>query len=105
MQIEVILVHAQGIEAELLTLPEGATVADAHTASQFSNEAGDAYALWGRKVRPEERLTSGARVEICRALICDPKLVRRERALAQGDIRVITAGRHGGRKHHRVKNP
>lgn len=105
MQIEVILVHAKGLESESLTLADGATVAEAHRASRFASEAGDAYALWGRKVRPEEPLTPGARLEICRALICDPKLVRRERALVQGDIRVITAGRHGGRKHQRVKNP
>ena len=29
---------------------------------------------------------------------CDPKKVRRARAESQGDVRVVTCGRHGGRR-------
>ena len=45
-------------------------------------------------------LHDGDRLEISAPLLVDPKEARRRRAERQGDVRVVTAGRHGGK--HRL---
>lgn len=71
-------------------LPEGATVADALRASglalQFAELANSTVALgvWGRKVRPQQQVQDGDRVELYRPLLVDPKVARRARFEAQG---------------------
>lgn len=40
--------------------------------------------VWGRKARPDQRLHPDDRIELCRALLVDPKLARRERFRKQG---------------------
>ena len=39
-----------------------------------------AFAIFGRRVDPQARLADDDRIEITRALVCDPKLARRKRA-------------------------
>lgn len=99
MHITVVNIGSESIHEYAIELATGATVADALTATQVTLGDGDAVAIYGRKTTLATVLEEGDRIEVARALVCDPKLVRRERARAQGDIRIITAGRHGGRRH------
>ena len=57
----------------------------------------DGLSVYARRVRPEDILQEGDRLEITGALLCDPKAARRRHAEAQGAVRVVTRGRHGGR--------
>ena len=98
VKVSVVAIEAKSIEEFALELREGATVAEAIAAAGLSYNDSDSVALWGRRVTWETVLEDGARVELARALICDPKKVRREHAEAQGDIRVVTKGRHGGKR-------
>jgi uncharacterized protein len=43
-----------------------------------------AFAIWGKKVRPDVLLHEGDRIEITRGLKVDPKIARRERFRKQG---------------------
>lgn len=69
-----------------LSLPEGATVAEALAASGFADafpvvqpwERG--VGIFGRAAEPQARLADGDRVEIYRGLSFDPKESRRRRA-------------------------
>lgn len=72
-----------------LELDAGATVGEA--LRRFSGQAADwpeaalapaAVALYGRIVGPEQVLGEGDRLELLRALRCDPKAARRQRAAA-----------------------
>jgi putative ubiquitin-RnfH superfamily antitoxin RatB of RatAB toxin-antitoxin module len=76
---------AAGIEAVVpVTLPAGATVADAVAASnlvaRFDLPATIAFAIYGQRARPETPLVDGDRVELTRPLIADAKAIRRARA-------------------------
>ncbi len=71
-----------------LTLPAGATVADALAASGLVERHGIDRgavrpAVYGRLVRDDVALRDGDRVEICRPLLVDPKAARRLRAAAR----------------------
>ena len=72
-----------------IELPSGATVDDAVRASGLTergvvvgNEAG--FAIFGRPATGDTVLRDGDRVEITRALLRDPKAVRRDRAARSG---------------------
>jgi putative ubiquitin-RnfH superfamily antitoxin RatB of RatAB toxin-antitoxin module len=73
-----------------LTLPQGATVADALQRSGMgeilANDSthADGLGVWGRKAQPTQVLSEGDRVEIYRPLRVDPKVARRERFQKQG---------------------
>ena len=73
-----------------LSLPQGATVADALQRSGIgeilANDSrhADCLGIWGRKVNPAQTLSDGDRVEIYRPLRVDPKVARRERFQKQG---------------------
>ncbi len=72
-----------------VTLPPGATVADAVARSRFiEHYALDAvhikFAVFGRRTSAEASLVDGDRVEITRPLVADPKESRRQRARSQG---------------------
>ena len=74
-----------GIEALVpVTLPAGATVADAVAASnlvaRFDLPATIAFAIHGQRARPETPLVDGDRVELTRPLVADAKAIRRARA-------------------------
>jgi putative ubiquitin-RnfH superfamily antitoxin RatB of RatAB toxin-antitoxin module len=78
-----------------LTLPPGATVADAVARSGFieryaQDVARLGFAVFGRRAKAGTALVEGDRVEIVRPLVADPKESRRRRAEAQtrpGDAR------------------
>jgi putative ubiquitin-RnfH superfamily antitoxin RatB of RatAB toxin-antitoxin module len=40
--------------------------------------------VWGRRATPGQLLREGDRVEVCRPLLVDPKVARRERFQRQG---------------------
>jgi putative ubiquitin-RnfH superfamily antitoxin RatB of RatAB toxin-antitoxin module len=94
---------APGIEAVVeLTLPAGATVADAANASGLHARFGlvadsIAYAIHGQRAAPGTPLAHGDRVELTRPLIADAKAARRARAAkaqprAQGQRTGTTRG-------------
>ena len=76
-----------------MTLPAGATVADAIARSglieQYHIDRRTVRpAVYGRLVRDDAALRDGDRVEICRPLLVDPKEARRLRAAARERARV-----------------
>lgn len=80
-------------DAVALTLPAGASVADAIARSglalRYRIDLSTARAaIRGRLVRDDAVLRDGDRVEICRPLIVDPKEARRLRADALDRVRV-----------------
>lgn len=82
------------IQTAQLDLPAGATVQAAlqHLAAQSEWQAivasalsGDwTNALWGRKAGLADLLRTGDRLELCRPLLVDPMVARRERFATQG---------------------
>lgn len=75
---------------QVLDLPEGATVSEAVLASGLDGQfpALDWRALtpgvWGKVVGWDRVLQQDDRLELCRALLVDPKVARRERFQRQG---------------------
>jgi putative ubiquitin-RnfH superfamily antitoxin RatB of RatAB toxin-antitoxin module len=73
------------IDEVALTLPPGATVADALAASALAARhpglvlAAHRVGVWGHVHPPTRPLRDGDRVEVYRPLIVDPKEARRER--------------------------
>ena len=93
MSIQVTLVcspAARVVHEELLSLPDDASAQDAVLASRLpaSYPALDWHALqpgvWGRAVTWDGGLKNGDRLELCRGLLVDPKVARRERFARQG---------------------
>jgi uncharacterized protein len=85
-EIVVTVVYAlpdQAIEAEV-RLDEGATVGQAIERSgivaRVPEAAAAAVGIFGRRVRRDEVLVAGDRIEIYRPLIADAKTLRRRRA-------------------------
>ena len=72
-----------------LVLRQGATVADALTASRLqeilpgNSFAGFRIGVWGASVLPDTELRDRDRVEIYRELVADPKQARHQRATQQ----------------------
>lgn len=76
---------APGIEAaEPVSVPAGATVADAVAASglmeRYALAATISYAVHGQRARPDTPLADGDRVELVRPLVADAGAMRRARA-------------------------
>ena len=85
MRVEIVLAVPRAFEAWQLTLPIGATVAQALEAAGFTPEALvmrgiDGLALHGVRTTPEAVLRDGDRIELLRPLVADPKDARRRRA-------------------------
>lgn len=91
MKIRVAVVYAlpEGQTIIELELRQGATVADALTASRIqeilpgNSFAGFRVGVWGAAVLPDAELRDRDRVEIYRELVADPKQARRKRARQQ----------------------
>jgi putative ubiquitin-RnfH superfamily antitoxin RatB of RatAB toxin-antitoxin module len=87
--IEIELAFASPEEQVLiaLSLPDGATIADAIRIADLGvafpqfRFAEMAVGIWGKRVTHEQRLRHGDRVEIYRELVRDPMEARRLRAL------------------------
>lgn len=86
LRIEVVYALPQGEDAVSVTLPSGATAADAVIASgilQRHPEIDPAHhrlGIYGKAVQAGALLGDGDRVEIYRPLLLDPKEARRRRA-------------------------
>ncbi len=98
MHVEVLFVNENGVTAKTVEAEEGASAEAvlALTGEKLSQGAG--LAVFGRRIDRTTALHDGDRLEVAGALVCDPKLVRKARAESQGDVRVVTCGRHGGRR-------
>lgn len=91
LRVEVVYAAApHDVRSIELTLPPGATVADALRASRLlhglSTEAADALqaGVWGRTAALDAHLRDGDRVELTRGLLVDPKEARRQRYRRDG---------------------
>ncbi|WP_374298062.1 RnfH family protein [Sphingomonas sp.] len=82
IHVEVIRAWPRHHESRGLTLPAGATVAQAVAEAAFEGEAPAGLAVFGEAVAPERVLADGDRVELLRPLRLDPKEARRRRAVA-----------------------
>jgi uncharacterized protein len=87
LRVEVIYALPGALDAVRVVLAEGATVRQAIEASGVLSRhpeieiRNQPLGIYGRRVRPEEAVTDGDRVEIYRRLSADPKQARRERAV------------------------
>ncbi|RYF71961.1 MAG: RnfH family protein [Comamonadaceae bacterium] len=78
------------VDEEVLQLREGSTLRDAVMASGLRGRHAllDWEALtpgiWGRPMPWTQHLAAGDRIELCRPLLVDPKVARRERFRQQG---------------------
>lgn len=89
MRIEVVLAMPDRQELIVLDIAVGSTVGDAIEQSEiidrfdgFELDEGK-VGIFGQKASMEQELRAGDRVEIYRALLIDPKELRRQRALKQ----------------------
>ena len=98
MREEVLFVNEAGVMVETVEAPDGAAASEVLGLAGASLPAGAGLAVFGRRIEPSTKLHEGDRLEVAGALVCDPKKVRRARAESQGDVRVVTCGRHGGRR-------
>ncbi len=86
IQVEVVFAEPGRAWTRDLRLPAGATVAQAVAASRLAEErpdvrvADDCLGVFGRRVKPQQVLRDGDRVEVYRPLAMDPKEARRRRA-------------------------
>lgn len=86
MKVTVVLALPQAQPVVELTLPEGATLADALAAAGFTAPSGlEAFdvGIWSRRCPPETVLREGDRVEVYRPLEADAKAQRRSRAASR----------------------
>lgn len=86
MRVEVVYSPApRVVQRRALDLPEGSTVGAAVAASGLLDGVADdvrgalGLSVWGRVQPAEHVLRDRDRVEICRALVVDPKEARRQR--------------------------
>lgn len=102
MQIEVVLVESGEPVRRFVTLPAGATVADAISASgvlqqRLQGLEGLAIAVFGRHEGLTCPLEAGDRIELLAPLTVDPKVARQRRAehrrRESGELRWLP-GRH-----------
>lgn len=86
IRVEVVYAEPGRVWARDLQLPAETTVAQAVAASRLAEErpdirvAEDCLGVFGRRVKPQQVLRDGDRVEVYRPLIMDPKEARRRRA-------------------------
>ncbi len=83
MQIEVLCLEDDGSVTILkVEVAEGATVADALGSLSLGYSPAD-LGMYGFPLAEDQVLTAGNRIEVLRPLLIDPKMARRERAIAQ----------------------
>ncbi|NYF35434.1 RnfH family protein [Stenotrophomonas sp. JAI102] len=81
--VEVVLAWPHRVASRVLTLAEGATVADAVALAAIEgSDRCPAVAVHGLLAKADQRLRDGDRVELLRPLLADPKDNRRRRARA-----------------------
>mgnify|MGYP001544786280 CR=1 FL=1 len=80
VRVEVVRAWPHRHESKSLSLPEGASVADALAASGWNDGDCAGVAVFGVRAMPGQLLVDGDRVEVLRRLQADPKDARRRRA-------------------------
>jgi len=80
VKIEVLSHEADGIRRLTLELSEPATVGSALAAAGLGLDCDARVGMFGRLCSTDEGISEGARVEVYRPLLADPKQVRRQRA-------------------------
>ncbi|MEN5100081.1 RnfH family protein [Stenotrophomonas sp. TWI809] len=81
--VEVVLAWPDRAASRVLSLPEGATIAEAIAVAAIDGSAPcPAVAVHGLLAKPDQVLREGDRVELLRPLLADPKDNRRRRARA-----------------------
>lgn len=92
IRVEVVYALAEKQIVLPLSVPEGTNLRQAVEASGLLREypgldlgGQNKVGIWSRLVKPDAALREGDRVEIYRALIADPKEVRKQRA-AEGKV-------------------
>ncbi|MDP3295467.1 MAG: RnfH family protein [Nevskia sp.] len=80
MKIEVLSHEVRGIRRVTLELPSSATIGSALAAAGLGRDCDARVGIFGRLCGVDEAITEGARVEVYRALLADPKQIRRQRA-------------------------
>ena len=81
--VEVVLAWPDRAASRVLSLPEGATIAEAIAVAAIDGSAQcPAVAVHGLLAKPDQVLREGDRVELLRPLLVDPKDNRRRRARA-----------------------
>jgi putative ubiquitin-RnfH superfamily antitoxin RatB of RatAB toxin-antitoxin module len=86
VEVEVVFALADRQELVAVTVPSGATAADAIEASGIAGKFPDhdlcscQLGIWGRLVEKDQPLEDGDRVEIYRPLMIDPREARRKLA-------------------------
>jgi putative ubiquitin-RnfH superfamily antitoxin RatB of RatAB toxin-antitoxin module len=89
VQIQIVMARPERASVLSLTLPVGATVADALDRAAQSGQFDDIQlseapvGIFGRIVAPDHPLTQGDRIELYRPLAADPKTARRRRAASK----------------------
>jgi putative ubiquitin-RnfH superfamily antitoxin RatB of RatAB toxin-antitoxin module len=81
IRVQVIRAWPRRHASVMVDLAEGATVADAVSASGMDDGEHVAVAVFGERVEAAQVLREGDRVELLRPLTMDPKEARRRRAL------------------------
>lgn len=100
MIVELIRAWPRRFDSVEVTLPDGASVADALRAAGWIEDAeAVGYAVFGVTATPQTVLVDGDRVELLRRLQADPKDARRKRAQSSGaqsgGVQPHGAGSHG----------
>ena len=80
LRVEVVTGSRERQRSVWVSLPAGATVADAVRASGLGVSGAPAFAVYGTRVSADTVLETGDRVEILRPLTVDPREARRRRA-------------------------
>jgi putative ubiquitin-RnfH superfamily antitoxin RatB of RatAB toxin-antitoxin module len=86
IRVEVACTERGRAVVRTVSLPAGATAAEAIAASGLQREwpevavAADGIGIFGRRVPPQRVLRDGDRVEVYRPLLLDPMQARRRRA-------------------------
>jgi putative ubiquitin-RnfH superfamily antitoxin RatB of RatAB toxin-antitoxin module len=80
IRVEIVRAWPHRHESKSLSLPAGASVADALAASGWNDGECAGVAVFGLRAAPGQLLLDGDRVEVLRGLQADPKDARRRRA-------------------------
>lgn len=97
MKVELLRAWPRRFERAEVELPPGSRVADALSASGWSDDhEAVAYAVFGVRVDREAVLGDGDRVELLRPLQLDPKEARRRRAGKRKEPAGVTGGINQG---------
>ena len=103
MKVEVVWISSAGAQGRTVEVPEGSTASEALFRSRVIFRERSSLSVYGVRAHPGTVMHEGDRLEVAGPLLCDPKAARARRALEQGDIRVVTCGRHGGRRAPRTE--